>query len=98
MADFECATCHVDIDDAPAKVVETPVSDEDTMVVYSTGCPKCKIIENKLNLKNIRYKIVDDIDVIKSKGYMSVPVVEYKGNVYQFPEANALINQFGVNS
>lgn len=33
--------------------------------LYSTGCPKCNIIEKKLNALNAQYDIITDIDEIK---------------------------------
>ena len=32
------------------------------VVLYSTGCPKCKVLEKKLNADKIEYSISDDID------------------------------------
>lgn len=97
MEDFVCSTCNIDNDNNNV-INDFNISNDDIMTVYSTGCPKCKIIENKLNYNHIRYNIVSDIDVIKSKGYFSVPMVEYKGKVYNFSEANNLINNWGKNN
>lgn len=97
MEDFVCATCNISKDGFDG-IKDRSVSNDDILTVYSTGCPKCKIIETKLNNNNIRYNVVSDIEVIKSKGYFSVPMVEYKGKVYNFSEANNLINNWGKNS
>ena len=32
----------------------------DKVVLYSTGCPKCKILEQKLNMKSIPYEKTND--------------------------------------
>ena len=50
-----------------------------TITVYSTGCPKCKVLETKLKQKNIKYTINNDIEVMKSLGFSTVPmmIVEY---------------------
>lgn len=97
MEDFVCASCVISNENFN-DIKEKPVSNDDIMTVYSTGCPKCKIIETKLNNNNIRYNIIDDIEIIKSKGYFSVPMIEYKGKVYNFSEANNLINNWGKNN
>lgn len=62
------------------------------IILYTTHCPKCEILEEKLKNKDIKYQEVNDIELMLKKGYMSVPVVECDGKVYQFAEANKLIN------
>lgn len=57
------------------------------ITVYSTGCPKCKVLIQKLNDKNIPYIICDDIDIMLTKGLTSVPVIEKDGSLMGFKEA-----------
>lgn len=47
-----------------------------TVTLYSTHCPKCNVLEKKLKQKNISYEEVNDIEIMKDKGYLSVPVLE----------------------
>ena len=63
------------------------------MKLYSTHCPKCKVLEAKLNLKNIPYELCTDIDEMEKLGIMSVPVLEVDGNLLQFKEATEWINK-----
>lgn len=58
------------------------------IILYSTDCPKCKILKQKLDEKNINYQLCSDVDVMKSKGFMSVPMLEVDDNVFNFLEAN----------
>ena len=62
------------------------------ITVYSTGCPKCKVLIQKLNDKNIPYIICDDIDVMMNKGLRTVPVVEKNGELMSFKEAVKWVN------
>ena len=64
------------------------------VILYSTGCPKCKIIKAKLESKNVKFDIVDDVDVMKSKGFTTVPQVEINGKVVDFVGVNKLINEY----
>lgn len=32
------------------------------VILYSTGCPRCKILKSKLDKKGITYSVVDDVD------------------------------------
>lgn len=63
------------------------------VVLYTTGCSKCKVLESKLNAKKIEYSIVDDINVMERKGFMSVPVLEVDGEVMMFKQATDWVNK-----
>ena len=60
--------------------------------LYSTGCPKCKVLKSKLDSKQIEYTIIDDIEVMKNKGFNSLPVLEVDGTMYEFREAVNYVN------
>ena len=64
------------------------------VVLHSTHCPRCKVIEAKLNLKDIQYEINTDMDKMESLGIMSVPVLEIDGQLLQFKEATEWINNY----
>lgn len=55
--------------------------------LYSTGCPKCKVLEKKMEEKNISFEKIDDVDLMLSKGFMEVPMLEVDGELYDFREA-----------
>lgn len=57
------------------------------IIVYSTDCPKCRIIEQKLKEKDIDYTVNKDVDLMMEKGFMSAPMLEVDGNVMSFSEA-----------
>lgn len=48
--------------------------------LYSTGCPKCQVLEKKLDAIKADYEIITDIDLIKSvceKTYnVSLPLLQ----------------------
>lgn len=62
------------------------------VVLYSTHCPKCCVLEKKLNQKNVQYEEVNDIKIMEEKGYLSVPVLEVDGTSMDFKTANDWIN------
>lgn len=62
------------------------------IVLYSTHCPKCNVLEKKLDNLGIKYDIVTDIDVMQEKGFMSAPMLEVDGNVMDFTKANSWVN------
>lgn len=61
--------------------------------VLSTGCPACKILEQKLDNANIQYEIESNEDKILEYGISTVPfIVEENGNLIGFSEAVQLLN------
>lgn len=57
------------------------------IIMYSTGCPKCKVLKSKLDAKNIKYQVVGDVDAILAKGISTVPVLEVDGKLLDFKQA-----------
>ncbi len=62
------------------------------ITLYSNHCPKCNVLEKKLKQKNISYEEVNDIEIMKEKGYLTVPVLEVDSTSMDFRTANEWIN------
>lgn len=62
------------------------------VTLYTTHCPKCVVLEKKLTSKNIEFNLVEDVDVMTEKGFMSAPMLEVDGEVMDFVTANNWIN------
>ena len=60
--------------------------------LYTTHCPKCMVLENKLKAKNIEYNEISDVNIIAEKGYFTVPMLEVDNEVMDFVDANAWLN------
>ena len=63
------------------------------IVLYSTHCPRCVVLEKKLKQKGIDYNEVNDISIMEEKGFLSVPILEVDGKIMDFKEANDWINK-----
>ena len=61
-------------------------------ILYTTHCPKCKVIENKLKAKNIEFVTVDAQDKLLELGITSVPVLKVDDKMLNFLEANKYVN------
>lgn len=61
---------------------------DENIILYSTNCPKCRVLEKKLEEKGITHEIVSDVDVMIKKGFMTLPMLEVNGDVMNFAEAN----------
>ena len=57
------------------------------VVLYSTHCPKCHVLESKLKQKGINYEENNDVELMQEKGFITVPKLEVDGVVYDFKEA-----------
>ena len=65
--------------------------------LYSSNCPKCKILETKLNQKHIDFSIKnseDDLQELFDKGFREMPVLEVDSIKYSFGDAVKLVNNY----
>lgn len=46
------------------------------IILYTNNCPKCNILKEKLDEKNITYEICSDIKLMVAKGFRSAPILE----------------------
>ena len=61
------------------------------VILYSTNCPRCRIIEKKLQDKSIEFELFNDVDAMIAKGFKEAPKLEVDGVVMDFKEANEWI-------
>jgi len=61
--------------------------------LYTIGCPKCNILEEKLDAKNIKYEKCEDKDIMISKNINKLPVLEIDNKLLEFIDANNWINE-----
>ena len=61
------------------------------IILYSTGCPQCIVLKEKLKAANVDYVEVSDKEVILAKGITKVPVLEVDGNKMELFAANEWI-------
>ena len=57
------------------------------IILYSTGCPKCNVLKEKLSKKNIEYKENTNIEEMQKLGITSVPVLRVEGIMLSFLDA-----------
>ena len=62
------------------------------ITLYSNHCPQCKYLEALLKKKEIEYQEVNDIDLMISKGFMSMPKLEVDENIMTYSEALKWVN------
>ena len=57
------------------------------VVLYSTGCPRCEMLEKLLNDKGITYELCTDEKEMIKKGFETVPMLEVDGEVMNYKDA-----------
>ncbi len=71
------------------------------IILYSTNCPKCNILEKKLDQKNLKYKKVTDFNIqsMIDRGFSTAPILyvvydnsKTDGFYYDFKDAVNFIN------
>lgn len=57
------------------------------IILYTIHCPKCNVLEKKLQQKGIQFDIVDDEEIIMQKGFKSAPILVVGDTVLEFSKA-----------
>ena len=65
----------------------------DKITLYTTGCPRCKVLSQKLDAKGIPYEAVTDVDEIIEKGFAQAPVLVVNDDVMEFATAVQWVNE-----
>ena len=60
---------------------------ERSITLYSTHCPRCSVLTKKLQNAGIQYNEVNDIEIMKSKGFQEAPKLEVDGVIMNFEKA-----------
>lgn len=63
------------------------------IILYTTGCPKCKVLEKKLSEKNISYTSITDVNMILAQGLNLMPVLQVEDKVLDFAHAIEWVNK-----
>ena len=63
------------------------------ITLFSTNCPKCRVLEQKLNQNGIAFEKSSDIQEIIDKGFMSAPVLKFGDDYMDFVTAVTWLNE-----
>lgn len=62
------------------------------ITLFSTNCPKCRVLEQKLNQKNISFNKNSDMNEVIEKGFMSAPILKIDDVYLDFTSAVKWVN------
>jgi glutaredoxin-related protein len=58
------------------------------VILYSTHCPRCKVLELKLKQKNIEFEENNNVEEMTAKGFKEAPKLEITdGTIMDFKQA-----------
>ena len=63
------------------------------IILYTVDCPKCKVLEKKLNNANISFETCKDTKLMAEKNISKLPMLEVDGEMLTFKEAVDMINK-----
>lgn len=67
------------------------------ITLYSTHCPKCKVLESKLKNLGLEYTEIDDVDAMLKLGIKMAPVLKVDGRMMDFMTANRFLKEVQMN-
>lgn len=59
----------------------------ENVILWSTHCPRCKVLELKLKQKNINYEENTNVEEMTARGFKEAPKLEVDGVVMDFKQA-----------
>lgn len=62
------------------------------IILYSTGCPRCDVLKDKLDAKSVSYSINNSVEEMTELGISDVPVLSVNGQLLKFKEAVDWVN------
>ena len=65
----------------------------ENIILYSTGCPRCQILKQKLEEKCIKYTVETDVEKMLSYGIYEVPYLQVGNQLYDFRDAFRWANE-----
>lgn len=66
------------------------------ITLYSTGCPRCKVLESKLNEKKVEYTKCTNLEEMEKRGINFLPCLEINGEMIDFGAAVKWVNSLEV--
>ena len=62
------------------------------IILYSHGCPKCKVLDMKLHKKNIEFETDTNVSKLIDLGFKSAPILQVGDKYMTFEEAVKWVN------
>lgn len=60
---------------------------DDKIVLYTTGCPKCRTLEAAMKRKEMQYETCGDVNKMIELGFMEAPILQIGEKMLPYNEA-----------
>ena len=67
---------------------------EGNIIFYTTGCPKCAILQKKLDAAHLSYQICDVVKEMQALGLLEAPALGVGGEILRFGDAVKMVNDY----
>ena len=67
------------------------------IILYSTHCPKCTVLEKKLTKANLTFTVCDDEKIIEEHGFTSMPMLQIDSSLMDFANAIKWVGEYIAN-
>lgn len=64
------------------------------IIFYSTHCPRCRVLQQKLDQKGLKYIENNNVDEMLARGFLSAPALVVDGVELDFSRAIEWVNQY----
>ena len=64
------------------------------ITLYTTHCPRCTVIEKKLQMAGLEYTVNDNPAAIMALGFKTAPILMVDDEIYQFKQASDWISDY----
>lgn len=58
-----------------------------SIIFYTTNCPKCKVLKTKMDKIELTYEICEDVERMLDLGIQSVPALQIDNTILDFGQA-----------
>ena len=67
------------------------------IILYSTHCPKCTVLEKKLIKANLNFTVCDDEKIMEEQGFTSLPMLQIDSSFMDFANAIKWVGEYIAN-
>lgn len=92
--EFVCESCKIgESGESCTKEGTERKHGHESVILYSTGCPRCIVLSKKLAQSGIPFTVVSDADEMIEMGFQTAPILSVNGKTMEFGDAVRWVNQ-----
>lgn len=64
------------------------------LILHTNNCPRCRILKDLMDSKNMDYEINQDMSILIDMGYMSAPMLQVGDDFLDFGKAIKYVKEY----